>query len=337
MKKLIYIVSIVVLLASCKTEEVKDYVTFSGTIVNQNSDSLVIKSADYSKKIMVNTDGYFSDTLKIVSGYFRLFDGTEVSTLYLKNGFDLVLSMDTKEFDESIKYTGVGAEYNNYLAARALKRENVFEDGTLFTVDQVGFDSKMSEIRNNFTTLLNTTQNLDTAFVNAELKDLDGFADYISKNYIEKQYVSTALAAGNPSPKFINYENFKGGTTSLDDLKGKYVYVDVWATWCGPCKQEIPFLKEIEKEYHGKNIEFVSISIDKAKDNGAWKAMVTEKELGGIQLFADNDWQSDFAKEYRINSIPRFLLIDPAGNVVSADAPRPSQNELKDLLNSLSL
>ena len=208
MKKLIYLVSAVVLLASCKNEEVKDYVTFSGTITNQNSDSLVLKSVDYSKTLKVNADGTFSDTLKIVSGYFRLFDGTEATTLYLKNGFDLVLSMDTKEFDESIKYTGAGAEYNNYLAARALKRESIFEDEALFTVDQAGFDAKMSEIKNDFTTLLNTTQNLDTVFVNAELKDLDGFSEYIIENYAQKQYVATMLAAGNPSPKFMNYENF---------------------------------------------------------------------------------------------------------------------------------
>jgi len=45
-----------------------------------------------------------------------------------------------------------------------------------------------------------------------------------------------------------------GGTTSLDDLKGKYIYIDVWATWCGPCKAEIPFLKDVEKKYHGKKL-----------------------------------------------------------------------------------
>lgn len=75
-----------------------------------------------------------------------------------------------------------------------------------------------------------------------------------------------ALAKGNPSPGFTDYENYAGGTTSLDDLKGKYVYIDVWATWCGPCKAEIPFLKEVEEEYRDKNIEFVSISIDQDKD-----------------------------------------------------------------------
>ena len=90
------------------------------------------------------------------------------------------------------------------------------------------------------------------------------------------------LAKGKPSPVFMNYENHKGGETSLEDLKGKYVYVDVWATWCGPCKREIPFLKEVEASYHGKNIEFVSTSIDRAKDYEAWVNMVNDKALGEI-------------------------------------------------------
>jgi hypothetical protein len=91
-------------------------------------------------------------------------------------------------------------------------------------------------------------------------------------------------------------------------------------------------LKAIEKEYHGKNIEFVSISIDAQKDHEKWKKMVADKELKGIQLFADNDWKSDFVKNYAIDGIPRFILIDTEGKIVNADAPRPSEEKLKELI-----
>ena len=145
------------------------------------------------------------------------------------------------------------------------------------------------------------------------------------------------LIKGMPSPVFENYENHKGGTTSLADLKGKYTYIDVWATWCGPCKREIPYLKEIEEEYSGKNIYFVSTSIDRAKDHDTWVDMVNEKELSGVQLMADKDWKSDFVVDYAIEGIPRFILVDPDGNIVSADAPRPSDPGLKELFEELNI
>ena len=142
------------------------------------------------------------------------------------------------------------------------------------------------------------------------------------------------LTPGNISPTFT-YENHKGGETSLEDLKGKLVYVDVWATWCGPCKREIPFLKQLDEDYKNKNIAMVSISIDEKKDYDTWRKMVTEKELGGIQLIADNDWKSKFVTDYGIRGIPRFILIDTEGKIINSDAPRPSSSEIRKTLDSL--
>ncbi|WP_034058740.1 TlpA family protein disulfide reductase [Lacinutrix jangbogonensis] len=175
---------------------------------------------------------------------------------------------------------------------------------------------------------------------------LDKMHTFLSKNTtddkikedIEVNYnKSKVLVKGKVSPTFVDYENHKGGTTSLADLKGKYVYVDVWATWCGPCKAEIPSLQKVEKQYHGKNIAFVSTSVDTADAYDKWKTMVKDKELGGIQLLADKAWQSKFVQDYGINGIPRFILIDPTGNIVSADAPRPSNPKLIELFDSLSI
>ncbi|TXD47880.1 TlpA family protein disulfide reductase [Polaribacter sp. IC073] len=146
-----------------------------------------------------------------------------------------------------------------------------------------------------------------------------------------------SLAKGNPSPKFTDYEDNAGGTKSLEDLKGKYVYIDVWATWCGPCIAEIPSLKQVEKDFHGKNIQFLSISIDVEKDHDKWKKMIIDKELGGMQLMADSDWKSQFIEDYMIKGIPRFILLDPQGNIVNANAPRPSDKKLVTTLNGLNL
>ncbi|UMB52422.1 TlpA family protein disulfide reductase [Lutibacter sp. A64] len=155
---------------------------------------------------------------------------------------------------------------------------------------------------------------------------------------ITKKYEALKkLSRGQISPIFTDYVNHAGGTSSLSDFEGKYVYIDVWATWCGPCLAEVPSLQKVEKQYHGKNIEFVSISIDTEKARDSWRKMVTDKGFGGVQLIADKDWKSDFISAYQINGIPRFILIDPNGKIISSNAPRPSKSELITLFNELGI
>ena len=166
--------------------------------------------------------------------------------------------------------------------------------------------------------------------------------DFINKNVTDEKVkeaakkaydVATKLTSGSPSPKFSNYENFNGGTTSLDDFKGKVTYIDIWATWCLPCRGEIPALKELEKKFHGKDIAFVSISIDQNKDE--WKEFVKSEDLKGVQLFAENAFESQFIQDYGIRQIPTFIIIDKEGKIVNADAPRPSSDEITGLLEGL--
>lgn len=122
------------------------------------------------------------------------------------------------------------------------------------------------------------------------------------------------------APAF-SLNSIEGNTVSLSDLKGKYLYVDIWATWCRPCLQQIPAMKEIEEKYRGQNIEFVSISVDRDADKGKWIKMVQEKEMKGLQLFAGK--QTSFSSDYKISSIPKFLIIGKEGEIINANAPRP--------------
>jgi thiol-disulfide isomerase/thioredoxin len=337
MKRLICLLSIAVLTVSVEVTAQIKHVTLSGKITNKKSDSLEVYSRKFSKKISVNADGVFSDTFKIEKGYYKLSDGNKQTAVYLDSGFNLNVTMDTKEFEETVSYSGRGSVMNNYLAKKALLIKVIFEDTSLWSLGKVEFDQKTTQIEESFKLLLKKIKKGDPAFVAQQISDKDYFIKELYSSYEEKKYIKEFLAMGKVSPKFVNYENFSGGVYSLDDLKGKYVYIDVWATWCGPCKAQIPFLKTIEKEYHGKNIEFVSISVDSAKDHEAWKTMVKEKELSGIQLFADKNFDSNFVKEYKINGIPRFILIDPNGNIVTANAPRPSSDSVRKLFDRLKL
>jgi len=335
MKKLLITLTALSILTACKNEpEKRDYVTLSGKITNATGTKLkIINNHDQPiKTITVNEDGSFKDTLKVTDGVYNLSDGNEYAALYLKNNYDINITLDTEEFDESITFTGNGSVGSTYLAKKIILQEETFTNiNDLYTLEKVEFSKALEAKKADFISLKGQYKNLDSTLVVEDAKDTESLFKFLAARY-DKMYKKAKLI-GTPSPKFSNYENHKGGTTSLDDLKGKYVYVDVWATWCGPCKREIPYLKEVEKEFHGKNIEFVSISIDKLGAHEAWKQMVSEKELGGIQLFAGNDLQ--FINDYGIEGIPRFILIDDKGNIVNSDAQRPSNPKLKEVLNGL--
>jgi len=211
-------------------------------------------------------------------------------------------------------------------------------------LDATELETELSKIEETLTTFYTSDKTIDSSLVAMAMDEINPtiqqYRDYLG----EAIALRTSLPKGSPSPTFDGYENYNGSKTSLSDLKGKYVYVDVWATWCGPCKVEIPSLKHLESEYEGKNIQFVSISIDDDRSHGSWEAaknkwknMVGNENLKGIQLFAPKGWESEFIKNYKINGIPRFLLIDPNGNIVSADAPRPSDPALVSLFNELDI
>ena len=139
------------------------------------------------------------------------------------------------------------------------------------------------------------------------------------------------LSVGALSPNF-NCTDLSGKKVSLSDFKGKYIYIDIWATWCGPCQREIPHLQKLEEKYHGKDIYFVSISCDKNKK--AWENRV-RAGLKGIQLhFVNGD---TFMNDYMIKGIPRFILLDKEGKIISVDMSRPSDPKtiakLDELLN----
>ena len=311
----------------------KEAFTLQAEIANRNSDTIRILNRTNGKellKIGVDKKGIFKGSAPVEKGFYMLYDGKEYTQLYLKNNFNLKLKMDAKQFDESIVYTGVGAVENNFLAQNAVS-ESKFDYNSLLAADEANFAKRIEEKKAADLASLEGKK-LDAEFVMLQKQSIE--MNLASLKQYHQQIVESNKMNGSVSPTF-EYDNYKGGKTKLEDFRGKYVYIDVWATWCGPCRQEIPFLKKTEEKYHGKNIVFLSMSIDKVKDVEKWRTMVKEKELGGVQVFADNDWNSKFVQEYKITGIPRFILVDPNGNIVKADAPRPSSAELPSLLDSL--
>lgn len=129
------------------------------------------------------------------------------------------------------------------------------------------------------------------------------------------------LLAGQPAPAF-EVKGEDGRPIRLEDFRGSYLYIGLWASWCVPCKKELPYIELLEKEYKGKNIKFLCISIDPPDRKNEWKRMLKKGEYGGIQAIAGK--KGRLGQDYMIISIPRFMLIGPDGRIVSCNAPRPS-------------
>ena len=337
MKKIIMLLAAITLFA-CSEKSNNPYVTLEGNINNADIDSILILGKDFKKSIKVNEDGSFKDTLKVVDGFHGITDGKQQGFLYLKNGYDMEIEMDMENFPESVTYQGEGSVTNNYLGEKIqfIKDEKLTDYAAFFSLEKEEFDSKVTALKTSLADLLNNTNGLDEEVIKLEKESNDKLIMFFQTNYEKEHANYVGLNKGDPSPKF-NYPDQNGQNVSLDDLKGKYVYVDVWATWCGPCKKEIPFLKEMDEEYKGKNIAFVSLSIDKMEHKDKWLKMIEDEDLKGIQILADNDWNSEFVTAYNIKGIPRFILIDTEGNIVNSNAPRPSDPSLKEVLSTLAL
>ena len=342
-KTYLYALLILILILGCQKS--KKYVRLSGEISNPTSEFITVSNNNgYKKTIAISSEGSFSDTLRLSEGRYNFKHGSEYGTIYLKNGNKTFFKLDTEAFDESLNFKGDDADKSNVLIDFLLLREK-YIDQDFFDKDLEAFEENIKKFEFLFEDLKTEYSKIEPSYFEEEEEFINEVVAYYKIYSEQRMAVKNELAKGSPSPVFKDFENYNGGATSLSDFKGKYVYIDVWATWCAPCKKEIPYLKEIEVKYHDRDIEFISISIDDENSSGgslkkakkAWKTMVADKNLTGCQLIAPNGWKTDFIVDYKINSIPRFILIDPEGKIVNADAPRPSSSKLIKLLEELGV
>ena len=142
------------------------------------------------------------------------------------------------------------------------------------------------------------------------------------------------LKAGQPFPALPALTDLNDKEVKYEQLplKGKLLFIDIWATYCPDCRKELPALEALQEDYKAEPITFVSISVDRDKE--AWKAMVKEKKLGGIHLYASPETKELFKELYDLRSIPRYMLIDEKGNIINANLPMPSDKNLKELITA---
>jgi thiol-disulfide isomerase/thioredoxin len=147
--------------------------------------------------------------------------------------------------------------------------------------------------------------------------------DTVLKNQLLAPYQKYIRLKHHPLAPAVSFVDINGKEFSLADFRGQYIYIDVWASWCLPCRRESPLFDTQKEKYQHKNIAFISLSIDdKTAD---WKGFLNNRKTFINQYLVKN--VEKFADDYQIRTIPRFLIISPDGILLDEDAVRPSENK----------
>ena len=171
--------------------------------------------------------------------------------------------------------------------------------------------------------------------------ELDPLYDGLSKRLKETETAKifkTALdgirktAVGVPAPDFTQ-NDVNGTPVKLSSFRGKYVLVDFWASWCGPCRQENPNVVKAYNRFKDKNFTIIGVSLDRADGKTAWQSAIKSDGLNWTQVSDLKFWNNEVAGLYNIKSIPANFLIDPTGKIIARDLRGEDlENKLQDVL-----
>ena len=216
----------------------------------------------------------------------------------------------------------LGAEVVRIVFAKAFKSPEL--------KNEIVFSTRIRE-------LFETLEKSSVLSINPTKENIDGIKKYISTmkfNDLKQELQNKIQAIGHLTKGSLAFDielqDVDGKQSKLSDYKGKYIYIDLWATWCGPCKAEAPYFEKLSKEFGSENIHFISISVDTSKS--AWTNYVKDNKKEGLQ-FLSND--KKIRNNWMLNGIPRFILIDKDFKIIDAFAKRPSDPQLKVILKNV--
>ncbi|MCH6198384.1 TlpA family protein disulfide reductase [Aquiflexum sp. LQ15W] len=243
------------------------------------------------------------------------------------------LPLDQKELLGVAPYKNLIDQRIGALAGELMKADTTldYEKVSWIAIDSLIKDPTIKD-QLKFETLKSTLEYRGP--VNSEVMYNKFLAENTTPKFAEKLEKLKAkwepISPGKTVPDF-EFSDLKGETVRLSDLKGNLVYIDIWATWCGPCIAEHPHWDKVKEEYKDKPVAFLTVSIDETRE--PWEKMVKNKKMDGLQWFAPNAWQSELAQFFMVNAIPRFLLLDREGKIIDPSAERPSGN-IREILDT---
>ena len=297
-------------------------------------------------------DGDFSFEFRVDQvDFYRVAMGEQnMCVLVLQPGEEVELTADASQIYKSYEVKGSPEstrllQLNQILAERdsigmELQQAQMNQDRDRFTVAMAAYQQVLAEVSGSIKAFIDedpgrmsslaAVQNLDPAqdfqyfvkVVDAMEGKAEGNAFYDTMK--EQVQRSRKLAVGSEAPE-ISLPQPNGETLSLSDLRGQYVLIDFWASWCAPCRKENPNVVRVYEKYHDKGFEILGVSLD--KNRGAWLAAIEQDGLKWQHVSDLKYWQSAVVAEYQVQGIPLTYLIDPEGNIVAKNLRGPSLEE----------
>jgi len=332
---ILFLLSILVL--SCKKTETKNISTIEVSIVNHKSlDSLIIydKENSWEKKTTLRFKNSKSiiDTLDIKENklyqVYMFLGGNqkELGELLISTNSNVMISIDENSPYNSIEYNGNFDTANNFIAF-SNKHQNQLTEMVRNGIEQAPLETQINEKGNLINEKGVSLKVVDSLKLYVAQK-FEKFSDILKKKNLKYLYKNSLI---NKIGNHFSFTDINNQSKSLADFNGKYIYIDVWATWCKPCKVEYTYLKKLEEHFSNEDkLQIISISTDSDVDE--WKNYITKHSIEGIQLYSGSN--SGFVKFYDIGALPRFIFLDMEGKIINPDEIRPSNPKLLEILES---
>lgn len=362
MKKFVYLI-VLVLVAACTTEPQYE---LTGTLEGGDQEMVYLMSREGGDWVHLDSaqlsDNQFAMTgnVEVPEQYYLQVDGKRgVMAFYLENSeinisghvdslyqaevTGSAVQDEQKAFQESLTplYEKRSALVGNLRAAQAEEDEATYEE---IMSQYEALNEEIQQAQKDFveknpasfitpSILRGLQYGMSPEEMEAAVEKLDPSLDatQIVKDLKERIEILKKVAIGQPAPDFTMNDP-EGNPVKLSDQFGKYLLVDFWAAWCGPCRRENPHVVAVWEEYHDKGFDVFGVSLDQSKED--WLKAIEDDKLTWKHVSDLEYWNNAAAKMYGVNSIPANFLLDPEGTIIATnlrgDALKEKVAELLD-------